>query len=318
MATPLVALIASLLRWWLQGSGNLYTATDKRFFVPDPDLGWRESHAHAVWLGLDVCALIAAIAIAIAIGGFVIRRRESRRGAPSPRMRALAWVLGAVSLVPPIAAFASGSRPAEARDAPPVASATLSTIIGIAGGVAAPAGRYEVVAHDGTSITAHLAAGGESFDARFSGDIHGFWAGDPRDLAEPMNAEVSVAAASVDTGIRSRSKHARSYLQVDVHPRIEVRLDRVLGAQQVGAGVAFNARGALTLIGRTHSITITGTLQRPDDAALARLGLTGSILLVKATLSISIGDTALAANATAFDGEVIPIAVSLVLRHTGR
>lgn len=75
---------------------------------------------------------------------------------------------------------------------------------------------------------------------------------------------------------------------------------------------------SVMLLEFSTELAITGTLARPDDAALARLGLTGSILLVKATFSISIGDTALAANAMAFDGDVIPIAVSLVLRHTGR
>lgn len=317
VATPIVALVAALLRWWLQGSGNLYTAVERRFYVPDPDLGWRVSQARPVWLGLDVCAGIAAIAVALAIGGYVIRRRESDHGAPSRALRAFTWLLGAGSVVPPIAAYASGSRPADARDALPVESSTIATTTGIVGGLVAPAGRYEVVVHNGTSITAHIAAGGESFDARFSGDINGFWAGNPHDLAEPMIADVSVAAASVDTGVRSRSRHARSYLHVDAYPRIEVRLDRVLAARPVGAGVEFSARGTLTLIGRTHSIVITGTLERPNDAALVRLGLTGSILLVKATFSIAIKDTALAANAKAFDGDIIPIAVSLVLSHTG-
>lgn len=72
-----------------------------------------------------------------------------------------------------------------------------------------------------------------------------------------------------------------------------------------------------TLMGRPHPVMISGTIERPDTAALARLGLTGTILIVKATFSIVIAETALAANATAFDGDVIPIAVSLVLRHIG-
>src|SRR5258705_13798966 len=83
VATPIVALIAALLRWWLQGSGNLYTAVEKRFYVPDPDLGWRVSQAHPVWLGLDVCGVIAAIAVALAIGGCGVRRRGAERGGPS-------------------------------------------------------------------------------------------------------------------------------------------------------------------------------------------------------------------------------------------
>src|SRR5438477_12245721 len=106
VATPIIALIAALLRWWLQGSGNLYTAVEKGFYVPDPDLDWRVSHAHPVWLGLDVCAVIAAIAVALAIGGYVIRRRESKHGAPSRGLRAFAWLLGAVSVAAPIAADA--------------------------------------------------------------------------------------------------------------------------------------------------------------------------------------------------------------------
>jgi polyisoprenoid-binding protein YceI len=314
---PIGALIAALVRWWLQGSGNLYTAVDKRFYVPDPDLGWRVSAAHPIWLGLDACAVIAAIAVVLAIGGFVIRRREARRGARSTGLRVGAWVLGAVTVVTPIAAYVSGSRPLEARDALPIDSPTVPMITGISGRVDAPAGRYEVVAHDGTVITAHLSAGGESFDARFTGDIRGFWAGNPQDLTAPMTAHVSVAAASVDTGVRGRSKHARGYLQVDRYPQIDVRLDRVLGARPSGAGVAFSACGTLTLMGREQSITIAGTLEKPDSVAVVRLGLTGSILLVNATFSIAIRDTALAANAAAFDVDVIPISVSLVLRYAG-
>jgi len=296
----------------------LYTAVEKRFYVPDPDLGWRVSGVHPVWLGLELCAVVAAIAVALAIGGWVIWRRESKHGVQSTGLRAIAWMLGAVSAVAPIAAYASGSRPDGARDALPIESSNIPVMNGIAGGVDAPAGRYEVVPHDGTSITARLSAGGESFDARFIGDIRGFWDGNPHALDEPMSADISVAAASVDTGVRGRSKHARTgYLKADTYPRIEVRLDRVLATQPAGDGVAFSARGTLTLIGRTHAIAIAGTLKPADAAALARLGLTGSILLVKATFSIAIRDTALAANAKDFDGDDIPISVSLVLRHTG-
>ncbi len=316
-AAPLVAMIACLVRWWLQGSHNLYTAVDKRFYVPDPDLGWRVSSAHPIWVGLDACAVLAAIAVGLALGGWIIRRRESRR-TRAPVLRAVAWVLGAASLAAPLAAYASGSRPTSALDALPIETAQTPTTSTITGGLDAPAGRYEVVAHDGTSISAHLAAGGEIFDARFASDIHGFWQGNPHDLTAPMAADVSVAAASVDTGVRSRSRHARGYLDADSYPRIELRLDRVLAAQPAGTnGVAFRAHGTLSLIGRKHSIEIVGTLVRADAAALARLALTGSILLVKATFSISIKDTALAAHASAFDGDLIPISVSLVLRYTG-
>jgi hypothetical protein len=66
------ALVAAVVRWGLQGSGNLYTAFAKRFYVPDPDLGWRVSTRHPIWIGLDACAVIAVIAVV----ALVIRRRR--------------------------------------------------------------------------------------------------------------------------------------------------------------------------------------------------------------------------------------------------
>jgi len=311
------ALLASLSRWFVQDSGNLYTALEKRFYIPDPDLGWRVSTAHPVWIGIDVCAIVAAFAIGLTIGGYVVRRRESRRRVRSSLLRAVTWTLGAITTLVPLAAFASGSRPSGAIEALPFDAAP--PLAGtISGELDAPAGRYEVVAHEGTSITARVSAGGETFDARFAGDVEGFWRGNPHDLASPTTATVSVAAASVDTGVRTRSKHARTkYLEADTYPRITVEVDQLLAAQPAATGsVHFTARGTLSLVGRTHSITIAGTLQRADPAALERLHLTGAILLVKATFSIAIKQ-ALASHAGAFDNDVIPISVSLVLRHAG-
>jgi polyisoprenoid-binding protein YceI len=318
VALPVAALLASLSRWFVQDSGNLYTALEKRFYIPDPDLGWRVSAAHPVWIGIDVCAVVAAFMIGLTIGGYVVRRRESRRRLRSSVLRAAAWTLGAIAIVVPLAAFASGSRPSGAIDALPLDDAPPLAHNAVAGELDAPAGRYVVVPHEGTSITARLSAGGETFDARFAGDVEGFWRGNPHDLASPMTATISVAAASVDTGVRARSKHARTgYLEADTYPRITVDVDRLLAAEPAGAqGVVFTAHGTLSLVGRTHSITIAGTLKLADQAALERLHLTGTILLVKATFSIAIKETALASHAGSFDADVIPISVSLVLRHT--
>jgi polyisoprenoid-binding protein YceI len=314
---PIVALIGALARWGIQGSGNLYTALAKRFYIPDPDLGWRVSDRHPIWLGLEICAVIAAIAIALVAGGWIIGRREARRGGRAKILRAAAWIVACVPLVVPIAAFASGSGPANGLDTLP--AATIQGIeAGITGIIDAPAGRYEVVEHAGTAITAHLSAGHETFDARFGGGIRGSWQGDPHDFTRPTGGEVSVDAASVDTGIDERSKHAREeYLYTDKHPRITVALGRLLAASQSGANtVTFRAQGTLGLIGKTHPIEITGTLKKPDAAALARLGLSGEILLVQADFSIVIKETALASDASSFDGDRIPIHVSLVMRHT--
>lgn len=314
---PLAALIGALVRWQMQGSRNVWTALEKRFYIPDPDLGWRVGAQHPVWLGLEICGVIAGIAVGLIAAGWFIRRREARLGRRATVLRAASWVIAGLPLAVPIAAFASGSAPAGAVDSLP--DSTIRGIeAGIVGMLDAPGGRYEVVEHAGTSITAHLSAGKETFDARFGGGIRGAWQGNPHDLTQPTSAEVSVDAASVDTGIDLRSQHAREeYLHVDKHARITVALDRVLAASQNGpSAVAFRAHGTLGLIGKSHSIEITGTLKKPDAAALTRLGLSGEILLVQADFEIAIKETALAGDAGDFDGDRIPIHVSLVMRHT--
>jgi hypothetical protein len=57
-------------------------------------------------------------------------------------------------------------------------------------------------------------------------------------------------------------------------------------------------------------------MKKPDAAGLARLGLTGDVLVVQADFAVVIKDTALASDAGDFDGDRIPIHVSLVMRHT--
>jgi polyisoprenoid-binding protein YceI len=317
VVVPIAALIAALVRWQVQGSHNVYTALAKRFYIPDPDLGWRVSPEHPIWLGLEVCALIVAIAVGLAVGGWIIRRREAKRGHRATVLRAASWIVAGVPLAVPILAFASGRGPAGGLDTLP--AETIKGIeAGITGILDAPAGRYEVVEHAGTAITAHLSAGHETFDARLGGGIRGAWQGDPHDLTRPVTAEVSVLAASVDTGIDERSNHAReAYLHADKFPRISVTIDRLIAATQAGANtVGFRAHGTLALIGKTHAIEITGTLKKPDAAALGRLGLSGEILLVQADFAVVIKETALASDAGDFDGDRIPIHVSLVLRHT--
>jgi hypothetical protein len=307
-AVAVVALVASVIRWWVQGSGNLYTALAKRFYVPDPDLGWRVSTQHPIWLGLEVCAVLLAIVIALGIGGFRIRRRE---------LRIAMWVIAVATLAVPVAAFASGLGPLHGRDTLPPSAAVLVEN-GIEGALDAPAGRYAVVPHAGTSITAKLSAGGEAFDARFERDITGSWQGDPHALGAAMHAEIAVAAAAVDTGIGERTKHAREgYLRAEQFPRITVAIDRAVAVRASRPGeVLFRAPATVQLMGKTHAVEVTGSLAKPDAAALARLGLTGDVLLVQADLALAIHETALAPDAGDFDGDRIPIHVSLVLRRT--
>lgn len=300
------ALLASLARWALQGSHNIYTALAKRFYVPDPDLGWRISNQHPLWLGLEICAVLLATAIGLALVLVFVRRKIVAIGA---------HVVGVLTLAVPILAFASGARPIGGKDTlPPSAAVKLEG--GIEGALGAPAGDYAVVSHAGTAVTAHLSAGGEAFDARF-GDVTGTWHGDPHDLAKPVHAEISVATASVDTGVGERSKHAREkYLVADQFPRITVEILKVLAVRQTSANeIAFRAAGTAHLMNKAHAIEITGVMQQPDAAALQRLGVSGDVLLVQADFSLVIAETALSADAHDFDGDRFPVHVSLVLRR---
>ena len=126
---PVAALVASLIRWQVQGSHNLYTAFEKRFYVPDPDLGWRVSTQHPIWLGLDTCAVIAALAVAVAIlgsGPAAAAPREPRSSnaasataARATGLRVASWILAAIPLAVPVMAFASGPGPLHGRDTLP-------------------------------------------------------------------------------------------------------------------------------------------------------------------------------------------------------
>ncbi|HEY0250026.1 MAG TPA: YceI family protein, partial [Kofleriaceae bacterium] len=259
----MIAIVAALARWSLQGSHNLYTAIAKRFYVPDPDLGWRVSSQHPIWLGLEVIAVLVAMAIGLAGLTWFLKARKPRLAAILAK---LGWVGAALAVAVPVAAFASGPGPLDARDTlPPSAAVKLEG--GIEGTLSAPAGAYQIVQHEGTAVTAHLSAGHEEFDARFP-SVAGQWAGDPGDLAKPMHAQITVTTASIDTGVGERSKHAReAYLHADQFPNIAVELANVTAVRQTAPNeVAFRAPGSVHLLGKTHTVEITGTLQRPDAA----------------------------------------------------
>jgi polyisoprenoid-binding protein YceI len=313
---PLAALIAGGVRWVLQGSGNVYTAVDKRFYLPDPDLGWRVADG-PLWLGLEVLAVIGGVLVASLIGAWIIGRRETRTQRSWSLARTGLWIAAALPLIVPAYAFATGNRPAGARDDLPAGATAAAPTAGIEGALDVPAGIYQPLAHDGTAITAHLAAGGEAFDARFTG-IDGSLELDPRNLSAPIKAAFTARVETVDTGIALRSQHAREdYLKAATFPTVGVRIDKVLATRADGADViAFRAQGTALLVGKEHPAEITGTVRALDAAGRKRLGITAdAALIASADLALSIKDTALAPDAKDFDGDRLPIHASLVLVH---
>lgn len=323
IALALIALGAGLARWLMQGSRNFYTAFDKQFYVPGPADTWVISDERAVWIGLDSFGAVFGALIALAVGGWFIRRRERKSGERSKKLRALAWIVAGAQLVLPLLAFAKGFGPAGGRDIRPQREAvvidTAAQPAPITGALELPAGRYEVVASKVTEIAVRLKAGGDSFDARFAEGVTGSWRADPKDLTKPMTAEVIAVADNVDTGIGARTNHAREgFLKTATFPKLGWKLEQLVAARQDGPGkVVFRAKGSAELMGKTHPVEVTGSLKQADEAALKALGLTGAVLIAEADFSLVIKETALAPDAASFTGDRFPIHVSLVLRHAG-
>jgi polyisoprenoid-binding protein YceI len=313
---PLAALVAGVVRWVLQGSGNVYTAPDKRFYVPDRDLGWRVVEG-PLWLGLEVLAIVGGVLVAALVAAWIIGRREGKTGQRWSLARGALWVVAALPLAVPAVAFASGGRPAGAKDELPTGVTAAAPTSGIDGALDAPAGRYTPLAHDGTSLTAHLSAGGEAFDARFGG-VEGALTLDPKNLTAAITGEITAKVETVDTGIALRSQHAREdYLKGGTHPTVGFRLGQLVAARADGPDViAFRAKGTALLLGKEHPVEITGTLRALDAAGRQRLGIQApAALIANADLALSIKETALAPDAGDFDGDRLPVHASLVLVH---
>jgi polyisoprenoid-binding protein YceI len=313
-----IALALAVVRWLIQGSGNVYTTLAKRFYVADRDLGWRVLTDGPIWIGLEVIGAIAGVVVALAVAAWVIRRVERKRGTPWRWARIAALVVSVLPLGVPVAVFATGTGPDGAVEMLPVGQTAAAPTAGIEGRLnGMPEGTYQV--QNGSSITARLAAGKETFDARFAGDLRGEWRSTPSDLTRPTTAEISVDAASVDTGIDLRSKHAREdYLYTGKHPRIGFTLGRLIAARQDAPDtIAFRAAGTISLMGAEIPVEVTGTLRALDAEAAGRLGLPAGTptMIIQADTELQISRTPLAADRDSFDTDRIPIHVSLVVAN---
>ncbi len=311
---PVVALAAAGLRWLSQGSSNVYTDVDRRFYVPDEATGWASSETGAVWLGLDSLAVIAAFAVAAVAASWIIRRRESKRERTWTSARYALWPAVAMTLLVPAWAVASGGRPSGGKDFLP-AGLAQAPADGINGRIeGAPKGTYRVVANGKSVVAVRLHAGGEEFEARFAGGLKGSWRGNPGDLTQPMSAEIEVAANSVDTGISKRSEHATEFLKVGKHPKVKFSLGNIAAAEADDRGrIRFAAKGSLQLMGATTTVKVTGLMWSPKGAALTRLGMTGPTLVISAGFSFDMNDTPLNSDMDSFDRSTAPVAVTLVL-----
>jgi len=329
---PAVALASALalgLRYLIQGTGNVYTDTGRRFWVEDPLIGWTMTEETWFWVGLELLAVITAVAIGAAVAGLLAKRSLDRAAAGRlkpglARVTVVAAGLGAIlcvlTPVVPIVAFASGTPPEGAQALLPQAGerGDGDDHEALGSGPALPgvaSGAYAVAPHRANLVVAQIAAGGETFDARFA-PVEGEAHIDVDDLST-ARARLSVEVASIDTGIPLRSTHARRDLAADEHPRITLAVDSLADLRRVGPGeIRFSAQGRVTLMGQELELPISGSIRALDAEEAASLDLDeAGVILVNANTTIPLHATPLVADD--FDRDVIDLTARFVLVPTG-
>lgn len=313
-----LALAASVARWLLQGSGNVYTTPGKRFYLPDPDLGWRIAPESPPWLGLDAVAALAVFTASLGVVAWFVRQRERTQGHLWKPARVALWAMAVVPLAVPLWAFSGGLAPAGAReDLPPgVIGPPPGGFEGSLAGL--PAGTYELVPKSESSITARIKAGGEEFDTRFSGNLAATVTFQPARPEEPVVARVRVDTASVDTGVRMRSEHAAShdYLDAERFPEIALEIGKLTSSRQgVSPGeLVFWADGTLTFMDKRIVVPVQGTVRALDEAGRQRIGSTKPAMVVAADFTLMVADTPLSPKD--FERDRIPVQAVLILTQT--
>ncbi|MCP4449591.1 MAG: hypothetical protein GY811_30300 [Myxococcales bacterium] len=311
--TAIAAAIVLLGRWMWQGTGNLWSKLDLKVYLADADLGWRRTEQSFTWVGLDLVAalLIASVGIYLAI-----RYLGSREKTVLRWLGTTAKVASVGTLVLPLYAFASGSPPQGARESRPVMEMVAPKSGILASLPSLPDGRYLVISHPQSAVTAKLLAGGEEFDARFSAGLGGYWDATPHDLSKPMHVQVQVDVSSVETGIELRNQHTLDALKPSEHPTISFKLKKLVSTEASPGGIAFSATGEVGLVGRTHLVDVVGTLRAVDTSLATKLGLSaGTHILLQSSFSLNLKETSIGNDGT-FDVDVVPISVTLVLKHS--
>jgi hypothetical protein len=305
---PLSAMLLSLLRYWQQGDSNVWTKLDLHLYVTDPDLGWRQLDEGLFWLGLDSVLLLLLTTLLVLVGARLLVER-------STRLQAGLWIGAALPLALPLWAFLSGAPVQGAHATRPLQEASTEMQ-----GVQAhlpdlPAGRYEILEHKNTGIVAQLSAGGETFDARWI-RIDGGLKMTPEDLSSAIEARFTTNSGSVDSDLGERDKHIREYLQSDRHPEFSLTLEELLATREQEAGLRFQARARLQLMGAALPVEVSGQLSQPDAEARARLGVKAeNLLLLKASFPLELASTPIEEPEELFDSLQANIHVTLLLHH---
>ncbi|MFO0748409.1 MAG: YceI family protein [Myxococcota bacterium] len=287
-----------LARWLVQGESTIYTDVARRFYVADATLGWVQTPASWVWLGLEGLGAIVGVLVGTGAMAFAARRFAAGKLGRVARVLAMAGAaLGCLAPVLPAWAWFSGLPPADAeivlpdRPAPIPRSATPIQA------------RRLVVAPNAAAslLVVRIAAGEETFDARF-GPVTGSVDLDTR------AASIAVPAASIETGVGLRDSHAKGYLEADKFATIALAVHDIA----LGKDGELTAKGDLALMGRSIPVALKGTASVLAEAQRKELGIgAAEAVLTNASFDVSIATTAL--DPKNFDADRLVVTVRLVL-----
>lgn len=307
---PVLAALLCGARFWQQGAWSVWSKASLHVYVPDPDLGWRQFEDGIPWLGLDSILVMLLCALACVA---VLRLFRHREGAW------YLWLTGAAAatILVPIWVFVTGAIPAGSRITLPGLSPTVDLATIAAHLPAAPKGRYVVLDHGENSVVVGLRAGGEAFDARWVGPIHGAMTLDPAALDEPVTARFSVESKEVRTDLEDRDEHIRGYLKSSDFPEIALQLQSLRGTRSDTVNtVHFEGTGRLDLMGRPTPVSLSGILRIAPESMRARFGIDARhVLLLKATAKLDFRETAIEDPEDLFDDFQAIVNVTLFLKH---
>lgn len=299
------------VRYLLQGTSTMWTDTARTFYVADPDLGFVPTTEAWMWLGLEGLGATAGVAVGIATMMW-LAKRGGKLGKVASVLAVAGGVLGLGAPVLPTAAFVSGMPPEGALHILPQAEAGEMALKPGQGPsrLDVPAGEWvPSSAPDAHLVAAAITAGGETFDARFSG-LEGSLTLVPDDVGR-STLTISVPAANVKTGVPLRDTHAKDYLLADTHPKIAVNAAGVKTRQASDGAVEWEGEVEVAMMGRTLKRPASGVVRSLDAGGRQRVGVdAGHAIIIEARFEIPIKDTEL--DAQSFDAPTIPLSARAV------
>ncbi|HUX60898.1 MAG TPA: YceI family protein [Ignavibacteriaceae bacterium] len=122
-----------------------------------------------------------------------------------------------------------------------------------------------------------------------SNDVSGTISFDPKNVAATLKGEISIATASISTGISMRDKDLRApkWLDAEQFPQISFTIKKVTGVKKLSANkLEVNLIGIFFLHGVKNEIPVSATLTYLDESPVTESREPGDLLGVTAKFQI--------------------------------